>query len=83
MLVLAHVKELLQQSVDKLRQVCPDLLVGVYSAGLKRRDTEHAVIVAGIQSVYKRACELDFYYDFKADTAGWENTLSLAGGASR
>ena len=56
-LVLAHVKELLQQSVDKLRQVCPDLLVGVYSAGLKRRDTEHAVIVAGIQSVYKRACE--------------------------
>ncbi len=60
-LVLAHVKELLQQSVDKLRQVCPDLPVGVYSAGLKRRDTEHAVIVAGIQSVYKRACELDAF----------------------
>ncbi len=60
-LVLAHVKELLQQSVDKLRQVCPDLSVGVYSAGLKRRDTEHAVIVAGIQSVYKRACELDAF----------------------
>ena len=60
-LVLAHVKELLQQSVDKLRQVCSDLPVGVYSAGLKRRDTEHAVIVAGIQSVYKRACELDAF----------------------
>ncbi|RLS54304.1 MAG: DNA helicase [Planctomycetota bacterium] len=60
-LVLAHVKELLQQSVDKLRQVCPDLPVGVYSAGLKRRDTEHSVIVAGIQSVYKRACELDAF----------------------
>ena len=56
-LVLAHVKELLQQSVDKLRQVCSDLPVGVYSAGLKRRDTEHAVMVAGIQSVYKRAGE--------------------------
>ena len=28
-LVLAHVKELLQQTVDKLRQVCPDLPVGV------------------------------------------------------
>ena len=56
-LVLAHVKELLQQSVDKLREVCPDLPVGVYSAGLKRRDTEHAVIVAGIQSVYQRAAE--------------------------
>ena len=60
-LVLAHVKELLQQSVDKLRQVCSDLQVGIYSAGLKRRDTEHAVIVAGIQSVYKRACELDAF----------------------
>ena len=60
-LVLAHVKELLQQSVDKLRQVCSDLPVGVYSAGLKRRDTEHAVIVAGIQSVYKRAGELDAF----------------------
>jgi DNA repair protein RadD len=35
--------------------------VGVYSAGIKRRDTEHAVIVAGIQSVYKRACELDAF----------------------
>ena len=31
---------------------------GVYSAGLKRRDTEHSVIVAGIQSVYKKACDL-------------------------
>jgi DNA repair protein RadD len=60
-LILAHVKELLQQSVDKLRLVAPDLPVGVYSAGLKRRDTEHAVIVAGIQSVYKRACELDAF----------------------
>lgn len=60
-LILAHVKELLQQSVDKLKQVCSGLPVGVYSAGLKRRDTEHAVIVAGIQSVYKRACELDAF----------------------
>lgn len=60
-LILAHVKELLQQSVDKLKQVCSDLPVGVYSAGLKRRDTEHVVIVAGIQSVYKRACELDAF----------------------
>ncbi len=58
-LILAHVKELLEQAVDKLKAVAPDLPVGIYSAGLKRRDTQHAVIVAGIQSVYKRACELD------------------------
>lgn len=58
-LVLAHVKELLEQTADKLTKVCPEVPFGIYSAGLKRRDTEHAVIVAGIQSVYRRACELD------------------------
>jgi DNA repair protein RadD len=60
-LVVSHVKELLQQAVDKLKQVCPELPVGVYSAGLNRRDTTHRVIVAGIQSIYKRACELDAF----------------------
>src|SRR5690606_3796492 len=58
-LILAHVKELLEQTADKLRAVCPEVEFGIYSAGLKRRDTSHSVIVAGIQSVYKRACELD------------------------
>jgi DNA repair protein RadD len=60
-LILAHVKELLEQTADKLRTVCPEVEFGIYSAGLKRRDTEHPVIVAGIQSVYKRACELDAF----------------------
>ena len=58
-LILAHVKELLEQTAGTLRRVAPDLDVGVYSAGLNRRDTDHSVIVAGIQSVYQRACELD------------------------
>jgi DNA repair protein RadD len=57
-IVLAHVKELLEQTADKLRQVAPEIRFGVYSAGLGRRETEHAVIVAGIQSVFKRAYEL-------------------------
>ena len=39
-LVLAHVKELLEQAADKLRVVCPDIRFGVYSAGLNRRDTD-------------------------------------------
>ncbi|TWU21810.1 DEAD/DEAH box helicase [Bythopirellula polymerisocia] len=60
-LILAHVKELLEQTADKLHTVCPELQFGVYSAGLKRRDTDRAVIIAGIQSVYKRACELDAF----------------------
>lgn len=59
-LILAHVKELLEQAVDKLHTMAPDLWnrIGVYSAGLKSRDTDHPIIVAGIQSVYRRACDL-------------------------
>jgi DNA repair protein RadD len=57
-LVLAHVKELLQQARDKLSHWMAWDQVGVYSAGLKSRDTAHPVIVAGIQSVYKRAHKL-------------------------
>ena len=60
-LVLAHVKELLDQNAEKIRLLCPKLDVGLYSAGLNRRDTDHSVIVAGIQSIYKRACELDAF----------------------
>ena len=33
-LILAHVKELLQQSADKLTAVCPEADFGIYSAGL-------------------------------------------------
>jgi DNA repair protein RadD len=60
-LILAHVKELLEQTADKLNKVCSEVRFGIYSAGLGRRDTNHSVIVAGIQSVYKRACELDAF----------------------
>ena len=54
-LILAHVKELLEQAAEKLQVVAPDLPVGLYSAGLKRRDLGYAVTVAGIQSIYQKA----------------------------
>ena len=60
-LVLAHVQELLEQNADKIRRLCPDVKVGIYSAGLKKRDTESPIICAGIQSIYRRACELDAF----------------------
>ena len=56
--LLAHRKELLEQTAEKIRSLQPTIDVGVYSAGLKRRDTEHDVLVAGIQSVYNRADEI-------------------------
>lgn len=59
-LILSHVRELIGQVADTIRRVWGDILapVGIYSAGLKSRDTADAVICAGIQSVFKRACEL-------------------------
>jgi len=58
-LVLAHVKELLEQTAATIKRIDPELPIGIYSAGLGSRETNAPVIVAGIQSVYKRACELD------------------------
>lgn len=60
-LILAHVKELLEQNAEKVKFLCPEIDLGIYSAGLRSRDTKNSVIVAGIQSVYKRACELDAF----------------------
>ena len=56
--ILAHVKELLEQAADKLRHIAPEVPLGVYSAGLKRKDIGYAVTVAGIQSIWKKACDL-------------------------
>lgn len=57
-IVLAHVKELLEQSVHKLGIIAPELAVGVYSAGLNSRDTDEPVLVAGIQSIWDKADQI-------------------------
>jgi len=54
-MVLQHRKELIEQNAEKIRILAPELNVGVYSAGLKSRDTDQDVIVAGIQSVFRKA----------------------------
>lgn len=51
--ILAHVKELLEQSYRHLERDAPGLPVGIYSAGLGARDTHYAVTIAGIQSAYR------------------------------
>ncbi|MTI13816.1 DEAD/DEAH box helicase [Sansalvadorimonas verongulae] len=57
-LVLAHVKEILEQNFDKITALWPLAPAGVYSAGLNRRDTDSAILFAGIQSVHKKAFDL-------------------------
>lgn len=51
-IVLSHVKELLRQAADKISVAAPGLDLGIYSAGLGRRDTGNPCVIAGIQSVY-------------------------------
>lgn len=53
-IVLSHVKELLQQDADKILAAWPGAPLGIYSAGLGRKDVD-AVTVAGIQSIYRKA----------------------------
>ena len=54
-MVLAHRKELVEQNAQKVQLLMPNVPVGMYSAGLKKKDRKQAAISAGIQSVYKRA----------------------------
>lgn len=57
-LILAHVKELLEQNAAKIAALCPEIDIGIFSAGLNSRNTKERVIVAGIQSVYDKAAQL-------------------------
>lgn len=60
-LILTHVKELVQQNLQRLLTAWPSAPVGVYSAGLNRRDTWQPIIFASIQSVYSRAQALGHF----------------------
>lgn len=53
-MVLTHVKELIDQNFKKFLHLWPGAPAGIYSAGLNRRDVLQKVIFAGIASVAKR-----------------------------
>ena len=57
-LMVTHVKELIQQNTEKLLHVWPDAPVGIYSASAGSRQIGRAITYATIGSVYKRAHEL-------------------------
>lgn len=54
-LMVSHVKELIEQNLDKLLRVWPDAPVGVYSAGLNQRHTDAPILFCGIQSVWNKS----------------------------
>lgn len=52
-MMLTHVKELVQQNAEKLKSVWQQAPLGIYSAGLKERDTACPITFGSMQSVYK------------------------------
>jgi DNA repair protein RadD len=50
-LMLTHVKELIEQNAAKLLQVWPTAPLGIYSAGLGRKESRHPITFAGVASV--------------------------------
>ena len=54
-LMLTHVKELIEQNAEKMRQHWRGAPMGIYSAGLGRKQLGEPITFAGIQSIRKRA----------------------------
>jgi DNA repair protein RadD len=58
LLLLTHVKELIQQDYDEIRAYWPDAPMGIFSAGIGRKELQAQILVAGIQSIDKHAHRL-------------------------
>ena len=50
-LMLTHVKELIEQNHKKMKSIWPSAPVGIYSAGIGRKDIRKPITFGGIQSV--------------------------------
>lgn len=57
-LMLTHVKELIEQNAEKMLTHWPGAPLGIYSAGLNRWDLSQPITFGGIQSLRKRANEI-------------------------
>jgi superfamily II DNA or RNA helicase len=54
LICLTHVKELITQNAEKIREQWPTVPLGIFSAGLRTRDTHYPILYGGIQSVVNR-----------------------------
>ena len=57
-LMLTHVKELIAQNAEKMRQHWPNAPMGIYSAGLRQKELGEPITFAGIQSVRTKASQI-------------------------
>jgi DNA repair protein RadD len=51
--MITHVKELVAQNSEELLKMWPNAPLGIYSAGLKQKDTAHPIVFGGVQSMVK------------------------------
>src|SRR6516162_4769341 len=54
-LALTHVQELVKQNVDHVLALWPDAPLGINCAALNKRDLDHPILFASIQSVFRGA----------------------------
>ena len=59
-LMLTHVKELIEQNAEKMLQHWPNAPLGIFSASLRRKNLEEPITFAGIQSIRTRAPEIGY-----------------------
>jgi DNA repair protein RadD len=57
-LIITHVRELIGQNHAELLRLWPVAPAGIYSAGLKRREIDAQILFAGIQSIHRRASDV-------------------------
>lgn len=51
--MITHVKELIAQNAEELYKLWPEAPIGIYSAGLKLKQTAQPIIFGGVQSMIK------------------------------
>lgn len=66
---MTHVKELIAQNADKLLTIWPNAPLGIWSAGLKQRDTALPIVFAGIATAIKNIPALGWRDLFLIDEA--------------
>jgi DNA repair protein RadD len=57
-LMLTHVKELIEQNAEKMRLLWKNAPLGIYSASLRKKELGEPITFAGIQSIHKKHKEI-------------------------
>lgn len=59
-LMLTHVKELVEQNAEKLVSLWPEVPLGICCAGMKRKELGRQVTMGSIQSTHRKADQIGF-----------------------